>query len=613
MRFDLNGPQPVEVRAPPWSGSDTYEVREQLGPRIGDIARRLLGPPNADQSSAGQLRFGSNGSVAVEIGGKEIGTWYDHEHKRGGGVIHLIEQIGGIPKGEVADWLKRELGIEIAKPKLTFGERIERIYDYRDAAGTLTSQVVRLRSPKKFVQRRPDGKGGWIWKVDGVDRVLYRLPELLAAEPLLPVWLVEGEKDADRLAGLGCIATTSPEGAGKWQSSFNEPLRGRHVVLLPDNDPAGREHMESIATNLKPIAESVRVLDLLGLPPKGDVSDWLDAGGTIDELMRLGEATEIFEPRPEQQQIALEGERPVTNMRTIKMGGGLLAENISEVEHGLIEAGLPYYEFGDDLVRIADGLVEVAISHAIKAITAPRIVPLTNMHLRDAMSAQMRFQVFDARGKKWIDRDPHTDLAEGLIHRAGQRNFPRLVAIVGAPLMRHDGTLLVAPGYDPATKLYLATHGLELPPIPARPSKADARRALSVLWRPFRKFPFVDKPSKASLFSAILSGLQRPVLSVVPAHVFDASSAGSGKGLIVNTIATILTGRPAPALAAAREPDETDKRVASKLLAGHTLINIDNVDHPIQSALINQMISEPQLDVRILGQSRTILVPYQRQ
>src|SRR5262249_4725641 len=120
-----------------------------------------------------------------------------------------------------------------------------------------------------------------------VERVLYRLPELLAAAPSVSVFVCEGEKDADALAGLGLVATTNPGGAGKWRWEYNEPLHGRVVVLLPDNDKAGRQHAEVVTRSLQGIATTVKVVALPGLPEKGDLSDWLTAGGTRESLERL--------------------------------------------------------------------------------------------------------------------------------------------------------------------------------------------------------------------------------------------------------------------------------------------------------------------------------------
>lgn len=176
--------------------------------------------------------------------------------------------------------------------------RIVAAYDYCDERGELLYQAIRYE-PKGFSQRRPDGDG-WVYKLNGARRVPYRLPELLAADPAQPVFIVEGEKDADRLAALGFVATTNAGGAGKWRNEYKEHLRGRHVVIIPDNDEPGREHAAKVTRSLRGIAASVRVLELRGLKLKGDVSDWLDAGGVVDELLVLAEsAQECLSKEPE--------------------------------------------------------------------------------------------------------------------------------------------------------------------------------------------------------------------------------------------------------------------------------------------------------------------------
>jgi hypothetical protein len=160
------------------------------------------------------------------------------------------------------------------------------VYDYRDEGGELIFQVVRGPG-KRFRQRRPDGAGGWHWNLAGVRRVLYRLPELCAAEADSVVFVVEGEKDAETLRRLGLVATTNPHGAGKWRTDLGEPLRGHHVVILPDNDEPGRSHALDVERRLRGIARTVRVVELPDLPPKGDVSDWLAAGKTLKDLLAL--------------------------------------------------------------------------------------------------------------------------------------------------------------------------------------------------------------------------------------------------------------------------------------------------------------------------------------
>ena len=177
-------------------------------------------------------------------------------------------------------------------------------YDYTDEDGTLLFQVVAYE-PKDFRQRHPDGNGDWAWNMQNVRCVLYRLPELIAADPKKPVFVVEGEKHVDRLRDLGLVATTSPTGAGKWRDAYSPFLKDRPVVILPDNDEVGRNHVETVAKSVNGIAKSVRVLELPGLIEKGDdIIDWLDQGNTTEALMDLARKTTEWTPSEEPQTAA---------------------------------------------------------------------------------------------------------------------------------------------------------------------------------------------------------------------------------------------------------------------------------------------------------------------
>lgn len=180
--------------------------------------------------------------------------------------------------------------------------RIVTTYDYQDADGNLVFQVCRME-PKDFRQRKPDGRGGWTWKTKGVNKVLYRLPELKTADADEFVFVAEGEKDVDNLWQIGCVATTNAGGAditgSKWLKKYNGALVGRHVVLLPDNDDVGRGHAATVASQLKETAASVRILELPGLASKGDISDWIAAGGTKEKLIQLAAAVGLDDlPKP---------------------------------------------------------------------------------------------------------------------------------------------------------------------------------------------------------------------------------------------------------------------------------------------------------------------------
>ncbi len=174
----------------------------------------------------------------------------------------------------------------------------ETVFEYRDESGKLRYQAVR-KPGKRFLQRQPAEGGGWTWNLQGVERILYRLPELLASDVAETVFITEGEKDCEALRRLGLVATCNSGGAGKWRDEYSEALRGRNCVILPDADTPGKKHGEQVAASLHGIAESVRVLELPDLQPKGDVSDWLQAGGTAEALRKLVDSTGEWEPGAE--------------------------------------------------------------------------------------------------------------------------------------------------------------------------------------------------------------------------------------------------------------------------------------------------------------------------
>lgn len=170
-------------------------------------------------------------------------------------------------------------------------ENLKVEYIYCDETGAELFRVRRYEQPgrkKTFRQGHYSG-GQWVSNLKGVRRVLYHLPEVVAAQQVIPV---EGERDVDNLRAQGFVATTAPCGAGKWEQSFTDSLAGKDIAILPDNDDPGRKHAETVAHELLKAGCRVRIVTLPGLPEKGDVSDWIEAGGTREELIRLIEATE---------------------------------------------------------------------------------------------------------------------------------------------------------------------------------------------------------------------------------------------------------------------------------------------------------------------------------
>lgn len=209
------------------------------------------------------------------------------------------------------------------------GEPID-ISDFTDEHGRLLYQEVRYL-PKTFRVRRPDGNG-WKNNLGSVRRVLFNLPALTEADPAETVWVVEGSKDAKRLISEGLLATTNALGAKRWEKEYSETLAGRQVVIVRDNDDDGREHVQVVARSLFGKAQTIRVLALPGLPDKGDVSDWLDAGHSVEELQELAAQTPLWrfvEDAPGPEPIRFEAQT----------AGDFLAEDIPAVDAILSDGG----------------------------------------------------------------------------------------------------------------------------------------------------------------------------------------------------------------------------------------------------------------------------------
>lgn len=224
---------------------------------------------------------------------KNKGTYYCHACSEGGTIIDMTMILQNISKpAEAAKWLARKYNIPIDEnPKR--GKKMKEVkrYDYRDKEGDLAYQVVRFE-PKSFRQVRPDGS----WGLGDTQRILYHLPEVLAAAKNNElVFLVEGEKDVDNLRKLDLTATTSPMGAGKWQSNYTKSLKGAKVIILPDNDDPGKKHAFKVNKTLNKNGIESSILELPDLEHKQDVSDWLNMGFDKDDLLQRVKELELKE------------------------------------------------------------------------------------------------------------------------------------------------------------------------------------------------------------------------------------------------------------------------------------------------------------------------------
>lgn len=167
-------------------------------------------------------------------------------------------------------------------------------YEYRDPDGTLLYVKERCW-PKRFVYRHLEN-GNWVYNARNIERVPYRLPELLEAiSKDRGVLYVEGEKDVERLRGLDIVASTSG-GVNDWRPSYAEYFKGGRVTIIPDNDAPGKKHATQVLEALTDVAKSCAIVELPGLPDKGDISDWFNLGGTKGDLARIIKGTSLAIP-----------------------------------------------------------------------------------------------------------------------------------------------------------------------------------------------------------------------------------------------------------------------------------------------------------------------------
>ena len=264
---------------------------------IGVIAQELWGEPNKNMSHGSELRFGTHGSKSVDT---EKGVFQDHETGESGGFVDLYKLARPHVNGNIADALEKEFGMD-KDPQFQKRDRdVITVYDYIGDHGVLEYQVVRTDfadGSKTFRQQRPDGQGGWIKNLKGIDRIPYNLPAVLHHKDRV-VFIVEGEKAADKLNEIGLLATTNNGGSGQWTESHSQWLKDRRVVVLPDNDEVGVKHGAKVINTLIGVAKEIRLLDLSDqLPPKGDIVDWLNSGKTKDQLFALVKKAQLIEDK----------------------------------------------------------------------------------------------------------------------------------------------------------------------------------------------------------------------------------------------------------------------------------------------------------------------------
>ena len=276
-----------------------------------------------------------------------------------------------------------------------------------------------------------------------------------------------------------------------------------------------------------------------------------------------------------------------------------------DAERAIIDAGLPVFHRSGALVEPSTEKVPTYGGGWTQTVT---LRELEKARLIDLMSKATGWEKYNSREKKFLPGAPPPIGAEILLARAGNWNFQRISGVITTPTLRHDGSILSEPGYDPETQLYHAANpNLQLPRMSEKPNKDDAFAALGLLEELLTEFPFVDpRVDKAVALSALITPVIRAAMDVAPMHAIKAPEYGSGKSYLVNLVSAISTGAPCPVTTAGRDEAETDKRIDSALLKCQPIISLDNVNDVLCSDKLAVAVEQPMVTVRVLGQSKNV-------
>mgnify|MGYP000877978340 CR=1 FL=1 len=275
----------------------------------------------------------------------------------------------------------------------------------------------------------------------------------------------------------------------------------------------------------------------------------------------------------------------------------------------LAARNVEFFIRGDMLVR---PVIEEMVDGAKRKTQVPALIQVTSPYMRDTLARHITFKKnkpIKSNGEivdfEEVIIDPPKDLVEIVVNRRGEWPFPTVSGIISTPTLRPDGSVLAEPGYDADTCLYVAP-SIELPVMPDRPTRKDAEAAADLLEGLLVEFPFVDDASYSVGLSALITPVVRGCMDVAPMHVTTAPAAGTGKSYLLDTASTICMGVCCPVLSAGKTEEEMGKRLGAKVMAGHPILCIDNVESDLGGDDLCQVVERKIVEVRVLGKSEMV-------
>jgi hypothetical protein len=200
-------------------------------------------------------------------------------------------------------------------------------------------------------------------------------------------------------------------------------------------------------------------------------------------------------------------------------------------------------------------------------------------------------------------------IAAGYLSREAKWRLPVIAGVATTPVMRPDGSILDRPGYDAETGLIYNPGGVEFPAIPEQPTLDDALAALDYLKQTISTFPFASRNDLSVALSGFPTPMCRRFLPSAPLHAFTAPTARTGKSKLVNGYAIVVNGEEMSIMSPSNDDKEMDKQLGAELLAGASMLSLDNWDRPIQSARLCQILTEKLIAYRVFVVNETRKVP----
>lgn len=455
------------------------------------------------------------------------------------------------------------------------------------------------------------GHKGWFARGKGMAGMFFpgRLPQ-----PGETWCVVEGCKDAAALVGLGLLGCGLPTSV--MGDQYARLFAGVNVVLVPDLDTAGQTGAQVSGGRLHRIAASVRVARLPGeIVEKGgaDVRDVLRRPDGPQLVLDAITTAEQWKPREGEQD---DDGRPEV---LLTLAYGAICDTVTKHLGQLGWASdwiperkrerLKLYQRGGLLVHVVREEIDTQAAGGV-ALPAGSVrikpLPIGQLPLRVADACQLMSEREKDGEIERIAAPPPRWLIDGIFTRGDYgRDVRRLEAIITAPTLRADGTILQAAGFDDATGL-LHIPGDSFPAVPDKPTREEASRAAAELLEVVRDFEFVHEADKSAWLAFVLSMIGRQAIAgCVPLFGITATTRGSGKSLLADSASLIAFGRPAARKPFSGEDDEQRKAITATALEALPAVLLDNVDRVLGGASLDAALTAQTWSDRVLGSSRT--------